>query len=457
MEHMTPEQIRNRKGQFSVKLRGYDTAEVDEFIDEAAKTVEELEDRLRRMRQRAEEAEAGQGSGVAVTSMADGSTDTAAVEAELEEMRRQAEAECARMISDQQENLKTQARIAGKKLEEELQNRREAAQLEINEAIEAANRATSVPAPVSVPEPVMEDLADGNGEEMEVPAPPPAPVVDDGAARRQLDEDAGKILRLAQRTADAVIQEARDEAETLTADAQAQADEILANAQNEADTQFADLRTKTEEMLKEANSEADGIVGKARNTAKDQLDEAEKIASEIIREAETKRSEIESTFKPLLSARKDMEKSNAALEKSMDALREYVQNLKENVRADILALAERVPDVEDVDTSDAPAVEFEELPEEIVSLDSDVEPVEEVEQEVEDDSEDEIAADEVSDTVEDFNEELGTSLPLDLEDLEEDDDSADEDDVTNPVDIAPPEEFEWKSPDTEPEWLAGGK
>jgi DivIVA domain-containing protein len=126
------------------------------------------------------------------------------------------------------------------------------------------------------------------------PTPPPAPEptpqpVYEAAPTSSANEDqamkAGRVLALAQDTADRLTGTAKAESDKLLADARAQADALVSEARQTAETTVAEARQR-----------ADALLADAQTRSETQLRQAQEKADALQADAERKHSEIMGTI-----------------------------------------------------------------------------------------------------------------------------------------------------------------
>ena len=122
------------------------------------------------------------------------------------------------------------------------------------------------------------------------PEPAPAPVAQTTVIAEDVSTEdqalkAGRVLALAQDTADRLTGSARAEAEKILSDAQATADQLVSEARSTADT-----------TVSEAQQRADAVLGDASTRSEAQLRQAHEKADFLQADAERKHSEVMGTI-----------------------------------------------------------------------------------------------------------------------------------------------------------------
>lgn len=169
----------------------------------------------------------------------------------------------------------------------------------------------------------------------------------------ELDETLRKTLILAQRTADAAVKEAREEAAQLRDDARAEADGVLADAEHRADELGAEAEAQRSTLLADARAEAARIIGEARTTCEDRI---ARVEAELAEAHESRRDELLAQITQLTGIRDalaaDVEQLEAHLgtrrERIRDALGELTALLEDPDKLDEAT----TPELADVDVPD---------------------------------------------------------------------------------------------------------
>jgi DivIVA domain-containing protein len=183
--------------------RGYDEEEVDAFLDEVERELARLIEENNDLRSQVERARSGQPA--AAPAAAGGGTDA--------ETRR---------LAQENADLKSQM----ERLRQEKAAAQQAAQQAQQAAAQAAQQAQQAAAqqPRNVPAPV--NASDPGGE-----------------------QQALRVLMLAQRTADEHVEEARREADKLLSDARSKADELTRDARSKAEALEREARQRHQEAM----------------------------------------------------------------------------------------------------------------------------------------------------------------------------------------------------------------
>lgn len=169
----------------------------------------------------------------------------------------------------------------------------------------------------------------------------------------ELDETLRKTLILAQRTADAAVKEAREEAAQLRDDARAEADGVLADAKHRAEELGAEAEAQRSTLLADARAEAARIIGEARTTCEERI---ARVEAELAEAHESRRDELLAQITQLSGIRDalaaDVEQLEAHLgtrrERIRDALGELTALLEDPDKLDVTT----APELADVDVPD---------------------------------------------------------------------------------------------------------
>jgi DivIVA domain-containing protein len=183
--------------------RGYDEEEVDAFLDEVERELARLIEENNDLRSQVERARSGQPAAPAA-----GANDA--------ETRRLA-----------QENADLKGQM------ERLRQEKAAAQQAAQQAQQAAQQAQQA-------------AQQAAAQQQQAPRAVPAPVVSPDAGGEQ---QALRVLMLAQRTADEHVEEARREADKLLSDARAKADELTRDARSKAEALEREARQRHQEAM----------------------------------------------------------------------------------------------------------------------------------------------------------------------------------------------------------------
>jgi DivIVA domain-containing protein len=136
------------------------------------------------------------------------------------------------------------------------------------------------------------------------------------------EQEALKLLMVAQRTADEHLEDSRREADTLLGEAQREAQSMVSEAQRESQTMVTQAQRESKTMLTEAQREAETAVTEARAAAEDLVGQARDKAERMEMEAEQERQKVIG----------QLEESRSSLLKNIEELktfeREYRTRLK---------------------------------------------------------------------------------------------------------------------------------
>ena len=112
------------------------------------------------------------------------------------------------------------------------------------------------------------------------------------------EEDSIKTaLITAQKMADKITKEAREESDTLLADSRAEADATVADAKSQAESLVSQAREYASDLLKSKTEEADGIVSDAEQKANEAISSAKIVAQDIVSQAKENYDELTSKAK----------------------------------------------------------------------------------------------------------------------------------------------------------------
>jgi DivIVA domain-containing protein len=291
--------------EFALRFRGYDTDEVDAFVDRVARSLDTLQRRLRDATERAERAEAQLASGGHTPIEAPAPIDVEATE---------------------------------------------------------VPPAPPAPAPalVSPPPPP-------------VAAPAPAPVVATGEV---VTEDAvGKVLVIAQRTADQLVSDAREQAHSIVSDAEAAASTIRGEADQYAMKVTVDADAYASKTTTDADDYVARISGEVEEEVVSKRSAAESMALALTSDAESKAAALRSELETLAQRDAEQIRQSALAEKgrlqlerqTLEAELVEVRRQVESSRAAARSLGHRLiavaessdPDLADagIDITDAAGVE----------------------------------------------------------------------------------------------------
>jgi len=248
--------------------RGYDEDEVDGFLDEVERELARLSDENGELRAQLDSLRAGAPPGAAdhaemVAVLDRVQREKHSMEQQLQELDGELHEMHSQMVSSQQQ---------AQQLQQEL-----------------AQRPQEAPAPA----------AGGGGE-----------------------QEALRILMVAQRTADEHLEDSRREADTLVTEAQREAQTMVSEAQRESQTMVSQAQRETKTLVTEAQRDAESMVSEARAAAEDLVGQARDKAERMEMEAEQERQKVIG----------QLEDSRASLLKNIEELktfeREYRTRLK---------------------------------------------------------------------------------------------------------------------------------
>jgi F0F1-type ATP synthase membrane subunit b/b' len=162
----------------------------------------------------------------------------------------------------------------------------------------------------------------------------PAPVVPDAAA--------GRVLALAQHTADAAIADAQHQADVIVATANAHAGMLAADAErrsnktiDEAEAWAAQLLTQAEETTRRLTSDAERLLDEARRSAQHAEARAQARAAQLVADAESEaRRHFESRRERLLAELAEMQVTRQRLLDDIAALDSHVRAQRDRVARD---------------------------------------------------------------------------------------------------------------------------
>jgi DivIVA domain-containing protein len=190
--------------------RGYDEEEVDAFLDEVERELARLIEENNDLKGQVERVRASGGAAMAPTAVTD--TESRRLSAENADLKRQLEA------------LRQEKQVAQQSAQQQVQQ----AQQQVQQAREAAQRAQAAQA---------------------VSSPPTATMPTTGPTDPADQQQALRVLMLAQRTADDHVADARREADKLLSEARSKADELTREARAKADALERDARQRHSEAM----------------------------------------------------------------------------------------------------------------------------------------------------------------------------------------------------------------
>lgn len=225
--------------------RGYDEDEVDGFLDEVERELARLSDENGELRAQIESLRAGAPPGAADHAEMAAALDRVqrekhAAEQQIQEIEAELHATHQQMVGAQQ-----QVQQLEQQLEQQLQ------------------QAPQQHAP-------QQNAPEGQGGEQE----------------------ALRLLMVAQRTADEHLEDSRREADTLVSEAHREAKSMMTEAQHESKTMVTEAQREAETMVTEARTQAEDLVGQARDKAERLEIEAEQERQKVMGALENKRSSL---------------------------------------------------------------------------------------------------------------------------------------------------------------------
>ena len=164
----------------------------------------------------------------------------------------------------------------------------------------------------------------------------PEPVVAPAAVAGNFDETLSKTLLLAQRTADATVQEANEEAARITADAEAEAAATREAVEQEAASMRAAAADERNGSVEQANREVAAMIAAARTTIDTKVAEAE---AELASSHATTRDDLIEQIGSLQRARD-------ALALDVEHFEGHLTSRREVIRSALAELSEVVEDPE---------------------------------------------------------------------------------------------------------------
>jgi DivIVA domain-containing protein len=222
--------------------RGYDEDEVDGFLDEVERELARLSDENGELRAQLESLRAGAPPGAADHAEMAAALDRVqrekhAAEQQMQELEAELHATHQQMVAAQQQV---------QQLEQQLQQNQHAAP--------------------------QQNAPEGAGQGGE--------------------QEALRLLMVAQRTADEHLEDSRREADTLVSEAQREAQSMMSEAQRESKTMVSEAQREAETMVSEARTQAEDLVGQARDKAERLEIEAEQERQKVMGALENKRASL---------------------------------------------------------------------------------------------------------------------------------------------------------------------
>jgi DivIVA domain-containing protein len=106
------------------------------------------------------------------------------------------------------------------------------------------------------------------------------------------EQEALRLLMVAQRTADEHLEDSRREADTLLSEAQREAQSMVSEAQRESQTMMSQAQRESKTMVTEAQRDAETMVSEARTQAEDLVGQARDKAERMELETEQERQKV---------------------------------------------------------------------------------------------------------------------------------------------------------------------
>ncbi|GAA1669729.1 DivIVA domain-containing protein [Glycomyces endophyticus] len=106
------------------------------------------------------------------------------------------------------------------------------------------------------------------------------------------EQEALRLLMVAQRTADEHLEDSRREADTLLSEAQHEAQSMVSEAQRESQAMLSQAQRESKTMVTEAQRDADTMVTEARTQAEDLVGQARDKAERMEMETEEERQKV---------------------------------------------------------------------------------------------------------------------------------------------------------------------
>lgn len=106
------------------------------------------------------------------------------------------------------------------------------------------------------------------------------------------EQEALRLLMVAQRTADEHLEDSRREADTLLTEAQREAQSMVSEAQRESQTMVSQAQRESKTMVTEAQRDAETMVSEARAQAEDLVGQARDKSERMEMEAEQERQKV---------------------------------------------------------------------------------------------------------------------------------------------------------------------
>jgi DivIVA domain-containing protein len=164
------------------------------------------------------------------------------------------------------------------------------------------------------------------------------------AEAAELDETLRRTLVLAQRTADAAVKEAREEAASIRQDARQEADALLADARSRADELDREADARRAALVADAEADVAKLLDETRRNCEDRVAAVE---AELTEAHDTRRDELLSQIEELSGIRD-------VLVADVERLEQHVDERTNRLRAAVAELAELIDDPDTLQPVPAP-------------------------------------------------------------------------------------------------------
>ncbi|WP_255537156.1 DivIVA domain-containing protein [Glycomyces niveus] len=248
--------------------RGYDEDEVDGFLDEVERELARLSDENGELRAQLESLRAGAPPGAA---------DHAEMAAALDRVQREKHA-----MEQQLQELDAELHAMHQEM---VAAQQQAQQLQQELAQRGPQQDASAPA--------------GGGE-----------------------QEALRLLMVAQRTADEHLEDSRREADTVLGEAQREAQSMVTEAQREAQTMVSQAQRESKAMMAEAQRESKALLTDAQRESESLVTESRAAAEDLVGQARDKAERME------MEAEQERQKVIGQLEDSRSSLLKNIEELK---------------------------------------------------------------------------------------------------------------------------------
>lgn len=136
------------------------------------------------------------------------------------------------------------------------------------------------------------------------------------------EQEALRLLMVAQRTADEHLEDSRQEAETLVAEAHREAKSMMSEAQRESQMMMSEAQRESQTMMSEAQRESQTLVSKAQRDAETMVNEARTQAEDLVGQARDKAERLE------IETEQERQKVMSVLENKRSSLLKHIEELK---------------------------------------------------------------------------------------------------------------------------------